>query len=345
MDNEDQKDIDEKLDDMELSIDSHPHNIPNDSLKIKRFKQNKSYSKMVSTFIVNPEVKRWWKRVFIWWCIIGLVLLILLIYFAIFELLKAWITWFGATIVLFLLHFILFRQFWMFSTYPGSYKIWLREVEYKFWKDTTYRVMQHIRKIRSIIETLSKEEIDLDEYNEALETMHRYRNQSRIHNTDHSLIINFHEKLQKTKISINHKTTTLWDLEGKEVFDWDQSNTNTYKIKFEDYPKNQISINLMNLWNEIIRSLEPYWMPQNIWSRIWAIFKYKPFGRLDQMRNELEVRFDGKQTWATSFDGKKIDWMLIPAVQNLNATITDYKSWPTMLICNPNAGFYEYNFF
>ena len=38
----------------------------------------------------------------------------------------------------------------------------------------------------------------------------------------------------------------------------------------------------------------------------------------------------------------KIDWMLIPAVQNLNATITDYKSWPTMLFWNPNAGFYEY---
>ena len=71
-------------------------------------------------------------------------------------------------------------------------------------------------------------------------------------------------------------------------------------------------------------------------------YKYKPFGKIDQMRNELEIRYNGMQTWATSYDGKKIDCMLIPATQNLDSTITDYKSCPTMILCNPNAGYYEY---
>lgn len=60
------------------------------------------------------------------------------------------------------------------------------------------------------------------------------------------------------------------------------------------------------------------------------------------MRNELEIRYGGIQTWVTSYDGTKIDCMLVPAVQNLNSTITDYKSCPTILLCNPNAGYYEY---
>ena len=320
---EEQKDIDEKLDDMELSYDSHPHNIPSDSLKIKKFKQTSNYRKIVSTFTISPNAKRIWKRIGFWCIIAAAILIVLLIYFAIFELLKAAITGFGATIVLVVLHFMLFRLFCKFSTYPGSYKIWLREVEYKFWKDTTHRVVQHISKILSAIETLTKEEIDLDEFHDVLEVMQRYRNQSRIQNTDHALILTLHEKLQKTKVSINCKTTTLWDIEAEEIFDWDQSNQNCYKIKFEDYPKNQIAINLIKLCFDIINDLKPYWEVNSICKRLIAPFKYKPFGRLDQMRNELEVRFDGKQTWATSFDGKKIDWMLIPA--NLKSTLTKEK--------------------
>ena len=272
-----------------------------------------------------------WKRIWICLIVLGAIFIVLFIYFLIFKLLQAVLTWIGATIIMILIHFILFRTVWRFFTFPGSFKLWLREVEYIFWVETTFRVIQHIDNLRTWIDQLIRGELNKDQINEIINTIHQYRNQSRIHNTDHQLILKFHEILQKTRISINNKTTTLWDLHVEELFDCDQSNTYHYETKFEDYPRNHIAINLISLWGDIIKDLRVFRQPANCWKRLLALCRYKPFGRLDQMRNELEVRFDGMQTWATSYDGKKIDWMLIPAVQNFHATIIDYKSCPTIL--------------
>ena len=41
MEIEEQKDCDEKLDDLEFSIDSSPNNVPKDQETIYKFKQNK----------------------------------------------------------------------------------------------------------------------------------------------------------------------------------------------------------------------------------------------------------------------------------------------------------------
>lgn len=85
--------------------------------------------------------------------------------------------------------------------------------------------------------------------NEVLETIHLYRNQSRIQNTDHAMILKLQDMLQKTKLSINGKTSSLWNLQVEEVFDSDQSNAynSHYEVKFEDYPRNHIAAELVNL--------------------------------------------------------------------------------------------------
>ena len=301
---EEQKDWDEKLDEHEFTFDSTPHNIPVSQPNIMRFKQKNSYSKMMPSFIVNSDFKRLWKKILIWVLILIAVLTVLLIYFIIYKLLQAIITGFGAIILMSLIHFILFRMIWRFFTFPGSYKIWLREVEHIFCFEATYRVIQHIEKIKTWIDILIKGELGRHQINDVVDTIRQYRNQSRIHNTDHKLILMLHDILQKTRISINNKTTNLWELQIEEIFDCDQSNTYNYEIKFEDYPRNHIAINLISLWDDIIKDLKSYRQSLNFCKHICALFKHKPFGRLDQMRNELEVRYDGMQTWATSFDGK-----------------------------------------
>ena len=58
MDIEDDKDMDENLNEMELSYDGHPQEIPASvSPKITRFRQNKRYSKLMQAYIVTPQAK------------------------------------------------------------------------------------------------------------------------------------------------------------------------------------------------------------------------------------------------------------------------------------------------
>ena len=45
--------------------------------------------------------------------------------------------------------------------------------------------------------------------------------------------------------------------------------------------------------------------------KLW--FKSKPMGTFECMRIELELRYGAEQFWVTSFDGKKIDCMIVPA--------------------------------
>ena len=41
-------------------------------------------------------------------------------------------------------------------------------------------------------------------------------------------------------------------------------------------------------------------------------FKQLPLGTIDYARSNLEIRYSGKQFWVTSFDGAKLDCMIIP---------------------------------
>ena len=77
------------------------------------------------------------------------------------------------------------------------------------------------------------------------------------------------------------------------------------------------------------------------------------FGNIDQMRIELESRFNGQQVWIKSYDNKNIDAMFIPS--NLSTEQIDQfqispnthnpNNRPTIVFCNPNAGYYEFSYF
>jgi hypothetical protein len=54
----------------------------------------------------------------------------------------------------------------------------------------------------------------------------------------------------------------------------------------------------------------------NIFNQIRFLFKSKPLRNFDYMRSELEIDYNGEQFWTTSFDGTKLDCMLIPGISN-----------------------------
>jgi hypothetical protein len=331
--------------DMEMSFDERPHVMVVPELqKIEKFKQEKKYKKLVASYISTPQAKMIWKKIAIVIVIIAALLLILSIYAIVFMLLRAVITSFGALLILGICHFLLFRLFCHFSTFPGSYRLWLREVEYKFWVQASYKMARLIKDISRWIENFLKENVTKTEISEFIEKIQLFKNTPRVKNTDHINILKISDLLQKTRITINNHTWSLWEIDMNEISESDQSSNLMpyYSIKFEDHPFNHVAKNLSNLCKEVSVDLYQYYKEVNCVQRFWVLFKYKPFGRIDQMRNELEIRYNGVQTWCTSYDGKKIDCMLIPAVQNLNSTIIDYKRCPTMMLCNPNAGFYEY---
>ena len=58
------------------------------------------------------------------------------------------------------------------------------------------------------------------------------------------------------------------------------------------------------------------------------------------MRVELEARFNAERIFVKAEDGVDLDCAHIPAFGKV-----EENSYPTILICNPNAGYYEYAFY
>ena len=251
---EDNKDFDHQIEDMEMSIDDTKHNVPNESITIRKFKQTRNYSKMVQSYLSSDILKLVCKIS----CIVLVIILVILIYVAIFEIIAAVCTWVGALIIMFLLHFFIFRIFCRFSTFPGAYKMWLREVEFKFCIETSYHILLHIESVKTSIELLTNEHVDRESMNEAINVMHRYNNLTWIQNTTHEKITKLHEMMKKTKISVNGNWITLLDLRIEYAYESDQSNAfqDVCHVKFEDHPRNNYAAGLLQLCAEVIGDLK-----------------------------------------------------------------------------------------
>jgi len=85
-----------------------------------------------------------------------------------------------------------------------------------------------MKDIAVAIEGLMREDVDIHDVTEFVETIHKLKNTSRIRNTDHTNILKVQELLQKTKVKINNHTSTLWELEMEAISESDQSSTSEF---------------------------------------------------------------------------------------------------------------------
>ena len=145
------------------------------------------------------------------------------------------------------------------------------------------------------------------------------------------LLNEFQEGLNECKIIVENKNTNLWEFidEAEDAKEW-------LTIVSEEYPNNfnankalRISIELEN---RLLKSCGDAGFIQKIHRWIFD----SSLGTIDQMRIELESRYNCEQIWITS-ENIKLDCMIV--------TNSNFQDSPTILLCNPNAGLYEFAYY
>jgi hypothetical protein len=128
------------------------------------------------------------------------------------------------------------------------------------------------------------------------------------------------------------------------LWDWVESTTDEQEwinIVFEDFPHNNSAHIAHKACETCVTYLSQSCGESSRREKMRRWLFDCTLGSLDQMRVELETRFGCEQFWVVSYDKVKIDCMFIPAANVLD----EGEMPPTILFCNPNAGYYEYSYY
>lgn len=99
---------------------------------------------------------------------------------------------------------------------------------------------------------------------------------------------------------------------------------------------------------ELIRVVSP---APNIKESIHKFFNLKLFGSFEQMRVEMELRYKAQSVFLTTQDKTKLHGYWVPCAATvreqqeiMESELSNFQELhhPTMIFCNPNAGFAEY---
>jgi hypothetical protein len=255
-----------------------------------------------------------------------------------------------ASFLLFATSVVLFMRFAIrLLAFPGSFSLWLRNIESQLCKEMSARLAQRIAGLRLFTETLLQE-TDRDESlsrsmalaaqsKRLLEvlggTCEELRKEGTLKKRQLQLythLTDLRQALQAAKLTLpSHSCVTLWEWLGTDQED-------CLYAKFEDCPGNELGLKVLTLCLELEAFLFASWGPTNWINRVRRWLFDNTLGNIDQMRVELKNRFKGERFWVTTGDGKAIDCMWFGA-QDFNCDA------PTVLLCNPNAGYYEYAFY
>lgn len=281
------------------------------------------------------------------------ILILLLLVFYIFYLISLIIT-IPLTVILFLVGlFLLFRLIVRLSVFPGSFWLWKRSIESHFCREMSIQLLQKVQDLRICIEILldRSSECEKTEFIErSIEaTKYAKRMITTIIDTYQiekerstltpyglsllNLLVEFQDSLTKIKISTSaaDHSISLWDYidEANESKDW-------VGIVSEEYPSNPSASSSLDICIHLEARLIQSCGPVGLLSKIKRFLFDSTLGTYDQMRIELESRYECEQLWISS-DNTQIDCMLVSNPDILHP--------PTVLFCNPNAGLYEFAYY
>eukprot|EP01022_Parablepharisma_sp_SALTPOND_P028483 TRINITY_DN71038_c0_g1_i1.p1 TRINITY_DN71038_c0_g1~~TRINITY_DN71038_c0_g1_i1.p1 ORF type:complete len:560 (+),score=41.95 TRINITY_DN71038_c0_g1_i1:670-2349(+) len=155
--------------------------------------------------------------------------------------------------------------------------------------------------------------------------------------------------MNNTYLIFEYEKFTLWEFPEKFNYTDDPS-----KPLPEDSPDNDKAKRIIETCDSLERFLIPIAEPSSIFRRVYNFLFDHTLGYSDyviytkfnrQMRVELELRYGGENVCITSKDGTLLDAMYLKADSEEDQ---DYDSptaselGPIVIICNPNAGYYEY---
>eukprot|EP00347_Sterkiella_histriomuscorum_P002157 403369253 len=313
------------------------------------------------------------------------IFLVLLVLILIFDLIAYFLTKIGATIVYIGVVYLIGRFLCMVSVFPGSFWFWRKEIEYQFSIENCVQLNANIRVAREFIQQLQTssqlDRIDLSYFSQIVQalkkqlyfSMEAYNlievgKLNRIQTEFNMRMMLIKSLLTEVIVVIDGQKQDLWTMDiniQKGEHAYQDQGTRSFNVDFQFITENNGERKLEELIEQFTsfeRKLDEFKKPQNLKSILKYWFGEKPLGTGDLMRSELIIKYNGQQFWVNSFDGKKIDCMLLKAQNqsNLNLTQTIFKSEsqsttasanlnssdfehkPTILFCNPNACYYEY---
>jgi pimeloyl-ACP methyl ester carboxylesterase len=287
-------------------------------------------------------------------CGISIIVLVLLLLgagsYCAYSLLADYISSPGA-LCLFVVCFVVFmNRIVQLVVFPGSSKLWRRNIEAHFCRELSARLARRVVDLRRGIEFLYSEDRDRQDF-----TSHSLKVIQLTRNSFEGLIQTFEElkadgllrgrqlklyghmtelrqTLQDTKLTLKTSTLTVWDW-----FALDPQETDYKAYQCEDLSSNERGLLAHTRCQQLEAFLSESYSQSSCLTRARRWLFDNTLGNIDQMRIELKKQYKTEGFWVTADDGTAIDCVWFASMEPQNA--------PTVLFCNPNAGFYEFAFY
>ena len=278
-----------------------------------------------------------------------LLFLSLLIY--LFYLISLLLTIWGSILILILSLYGLARLVIRLSVFPGSFWLWKRSIESHFCREMSLQLLQKVQELQICLDLIldNCSEADKIEFIDRSidSTTYAKRMISTIidsYNVEKAsgtltahgeslvdLLTNFQQSMQNCKILAASKETDLWSfideaVEGKEWAD----------VISEEYPSNHSAHHALEICQALQTRLLETCGAVNLFRKIRRFLFDSTLGTLNQMRNELESRYSCEQFFVPS-GNIELDCMMVFG--------SDSPESPVILLCNPNAGLYEFSYY
>jgi pimeloyl-ACP methyl ester carboxylesterase len=255
---------------------------------------------------------------------------------------------------LFLVSFVLFmKKVVQAVVFPGSFRLWRRNIESPFCREMSSQVSNRISDLKMAIEILLEGSLEPDRTDFLprsiaatthskrlleilLETFEELRSEGSLKGRQLKLCMLIEElkqALQSTKLVLaNHAAISLWEWFDAKLDEADYAN-----VLFEDYPHNEQGLLAHSKCVQLEAFLFESYGAATTYHRVKRWLFDNTLGNIDQMRVELKNRFKTDTFWV-EVEGGTVDccWFW---------TEDPKETSPTVLICNPNAGFYEFAFY
>lgn len=278
-----------------------------------------------------------------------LVLFSLVLYM--FYLVSIVATIWGSLLLFILIIYCIARLVIRLSVFPGSFWLWKRSIESHFCREMSLQLLQKVRELQISLDLLldkceESEKIEfIDRSIESTTTAKRMISSiidsytiEKHHKTLTSygeslllLLLNFQQIMKNCKILIDNNESNMWDfideaVEGKQWAD----------VVSEEYPSNTTGWQALEICNELQKRLLESCGEASLYQKINRFLFDSTLGTIDQMRNELESRFSCEQVFL-NVNGVDLDCMMVYGSDNIDV--------PTIVLCNPNAGLYEFSYY
>ena len=274
--------------------------------------------------------------------------------FFVFRFIAKLITVPGSIILFVYCFVVLIRMIIRYSVFPGSSWLWKRSIEFHFCKEMSTQLLQRVQDIRLSLEVLLDSVSDEEKEDflpracdsviyakrmvqTIIETFYIQKEEGTLTTYQESLLellLGLTRALENTKVHQDSpEAVPLW-----EWFETVQSEADWVDLVFEDFPENSSAMLSLEVCVQIEERVLQSCGEVDIRTKVARWMRDTTLGTIDQMRLELEYRFNAEQVWITADDNVNIDCLWVPSV-------SENSEAPTILLCNPNAGFYEFAYY